>query len=83
MKRLLPKLSPELAQEAWERGDRFFVARIYLGLGTSGRREMVQADDHFANEQMTTIANIGWQLHTWAVDGEIGLPLYVRPQSNA
>lgn len=80
MGRFLPKAysAGELARIAWDRGDRFFVPRISLGWGDAKIGVTFDNQDE-GNRQMTEIVDVGWALHTWAVEGNVGLPLFVRP----
>jgi len=80
MGRFLPKAYGvvEYAQLAWDRGDRFLVPRISLGWEADSQGGVMFDNAEEANRGLTAITEIGWTLHTWTVEGNVGVPLFVR-----
>jgi hypothetical protein len=70
------------AQEAWDKGERVFVATIPFTGGTAIRKGMGHP---LVGKEIEAILRMGWRLDTWEViSGEWGataVPLFVRPDA--
>lgn len=81
MGRFVPKAysTAEYAQLAWDRGDKFLTPRISLGWDTNNQGGVMFENAGESNRDLEAIIALGWALHTWAVDGNVGTPLFTRP----